>query len=119
MADKPFAGLGTEFASWQNVPSITESFQKMAEGKFNPLGYAIGYGLNKITGGDNPALSAMMDKQQQALTGGVAPPQQASAVPPAVPAVPPIQPITPQTQPSVLPSYDEMRNKIKNLIGVQ
>ena len=67
MADSPFAGLGLEFMKWQNVPSISESFQQMGQGKFNPLGYAIGYGLDKAFGGENEYIKNLKEQQEQAF----------------------------------------------------
>lgn len=53
------AKLGSEFASWTSLPSISESFQKAAGGQFNPLMYAAGYALDKLGGGSDMSQKMM------------------------------------------------------------
>jgi hypothetical protein len=57
MAGQP--QLGSEFASWTSLPSISESFMKAAGGQFNPLMYAAGYALDKL-GGSSDMSNKMM-----------------------------------------------------------
>lgn len=65
--------LGMEFANWQNVPSISETFAKTSQGQFNPLAALIGAGISQFTG-DN--------KLTQGLQG------QGAQLPPTAPATP-------------------------------
>jgi hypothetical protein len=63
MADK--TPLGMEFANWQNVPSISESFARAASGQFNPLMYAAGYALDKLAGSSDVSQQMMSKKPVQ------------------------------------------------------
>lgn len=113
--------LGMEFMRWQNVPSISEAFTKMGQGQFNPVGYAIGYGLDKAFGGENEYVNNLKNQQEQAFKSTYVTPippagQPTSAQPPiaapAVPSVPSAAP--PQT---ILPTYDDIRSRIQKIIG--
>ena len=55
------AKLGSEFASWTSLPSISETFMKAAGGQFNPLMYAAGYALDKL-GGSSDMSGKMMSQ---------------------------------------------------------
>ena len=59
------AKLGSEFASWTSLPSISESFQKAAGGQFNPLMYAAGYALDKLGGGSDMSQKMMSQTTPQ------------------------------------------------------
>lgn len=121
--------LGMEFMNWQNVPSLSESFAKMASGgQFNPAAFAIGYGLDKAFGGENDYLSNLVGKQQQAFNSSFGapvapntvqpvPPVQANAAPqqPAVPGVPSAAPESPIDK--YIPSYSGIRSKISSFFG--
>lgn len=79
------AKLGSEFASWTSLPSISESFMKAAAGQFNPLMYAAGYALDKLGGGS--------DMSQKMMGNAVPPPTQSALGQglsmPSAPAIPP------------------------------
>ena len=112
--------LGMEFMNWQNVPSLTESFASMASGKFNPLGYAIGYGLNKALSGENDYISNLVQQQKNAFeTQTVAQKPPADKLQP-VPAVPSVSSVSTESPvDKYIPSFSGMRLKIGNLFGVQ
>lgn len=62
------AKLGSEFASWTSLPSISEAFQNAAKGQFNPLMYAAGYALDKLGGSS--------DTSQKMMANAAPPPSQ-------------------------------------------
>lgn len=119
--------LGMEFMNWQNLPSLTESFAKMAAGgagSFNPLGYAIGYGLDKAMGGENDYLSTLIEKQKQAIPSQIQTPVVPNSQPaPAYanqPAVPNVQSVAPQSPvDQYIPSLSGLRAKVYNILGGQ